>query len=213
MATASCSSLERTNYARFGHAIQFELPNILRELLLIKEPTNLLEGHVRNNNVLKKNLRQREWNIIQNVGSNLYQDFDVSLMYKIIRNLHSIVQSPTKGWGNPTAPLVSEITIGDDIERIIRIRNEFAHRGNTKVTNSELANNFALFKKIAMRFEAFLMKSNREFVSQIELIENCCMDIKTEQKYIKELKDAAAKENRRFMEINTKIDCIQLTRM
>ncbi|CAC5424500.1 unnamed protein product [Mytilus coruscus] len=158
MATASCSSLAstsslRTNYARFRHAIQFELSNILRELLLIKEPTNLLEGHVRNNNFLKKNLRQREWNIIKNIGSNLYQDFDVSLMYKIIRNLNSIVQSPTKGWDNPTGPSVSEITIGDDIERINRIRNDFAHRGNTKVIESELANNFAIFKKIAMRFE------------------------------------------------------------
>lgn len=56
-----------TNYARLGLASQNELPDMLRELLLIKEPPHLLETHINNNNFLSRNLRAYEWQIIRTV--------------------------------------------------------------------------------------------------------------------------------------------------
>ncbi|CAC5423148.1 unnamed protein product [Mytilus coruscus] len=159
----------KTNYARLGHAVQDELQNLLRELLVFKEPPHLLDGHVHANQYLSKNLRPHEWAVIQGVQTNLYNNVDVSLMYKIIRNLN-LVPPPTRGWDNQIHPMVSEITIGDDIERIRHRRNEIVHRGNTKVDNSELANYFLLFKDIAGRFEMYLCKQNQELVSRISTL-------------------------------------------
>ncbi|CAG2198941.1 unnamed protein product [Mytilus edulis] len=198
MATASCSSFSDTasaitNYARLGLATQNELPNILRKLLFIREPPHLLEAHLNNNSYLSRNLRAYEWNIIRTVRTNQYDEFDVPLMYKIIRNLN-LVPSPTQGWDNQTPPLATEITVGDDIERIRRVRNEIVHRGNTNVQDPELANYFSVFKDLASRLEISLVLSNREFVSKIENVETCCIDNDAQQLYIRRLKELAENE-------------------
>ncbi|VDH92688.1 Hypothetical predicted protein [Mytilus galloprovincialis] len=198
MATASCSSFVDTlsaitNYARLGLVTQNELPNILRELLFIKEPPHLLETHLNNNSYLSINLRAHEWNIIRTVRTNQYDEFDVPLMYKIIRNLN-LVPRPTQGWDNQIPPLATEITEGDDIERIRRVRNEIVHRGNTNVQDSELTNYFSIFKDLASRLEVTLMLSNREFVSKIENVETCCIDHDAQQLYIRRLKKLAENE-------------------
>ncbi|CAG2242913.1 unnamed protein product [Mytilus edulis] len=216
MATASCSSFVGTastitNYARLGLATQNELPNILRELLFIKEPPRLLEAHLNNNSYLSRNLRAYEWNIIRTVCSNQYNEFDVPLMYKIIRNLN-LVPRPTQGWDNQTPPSSTEITIGDDIERIRRIRNEIVHRGNTKVKDPELANYFSFFKDIARRLEVALMLTNREFVSKMENAETCCIDEDTERHYIKRLRELEKYETAlaiNFAEVRKDLVCLR----
>ncbi|CAG2225759.1 ANK [Mytilus edulis] len=216
MATASCSSFMSTsstvtNYARLGLATQNELPNILRELLLIKEPPHLLEAHLNNNSYLSRNLRAHEWNIIRTVRTNQYNEFDVPLMYKIIRNLN-LVPSPTQGWDNQTPPSSTEITVGDDIERIRRIRNEIVHRGNTNVQDPELANYFSFFKDIARRLEVALMLSNREFVSKMENAETCCIDEDTERHYIKRLRELEKYETElaiNFAEVRKDLVCLR----
>ncbi|XP_063417053.1 uncharacterized protein LOC134699382 [Mytilus trossulus] len=216
MATATCSSIVDTastftNYARLGLATQNELPNILRKLLLIKEPPHLLEAHLNNNSFLSRNLRAHEWNIITTVRTNQYDEFDVPLMYKIIRNL-KLVPMPTQGWDNQTPPLATEITVGDDIERIRRLRNEIVHRGNTNVHDHELANYFSSFKDIARRLEVTLMLSNREFVSKIENVETCCIDEDTEQHYIKRLRELEKYETELtmdFAEVRKDLVCLR----
>ncbi|VDI83096.1 Hypothetical predicted protein [Mytilus galloprovincialis] len=189
-----------TNYARLGLASQNELPDMLRELLLIKEPPHLLEAHINKNDFLLRNLRAYEWQIIRTVRENSYHDCDVPLMYKIIRNL-KLVPSPTQGWDNNTPPSTSEITIGDDVERIRRIRNEIVHRGNTNVQDSELAKYFSTFKKIASRLESYLSKPEREFVSKIEIAETCCIDNATEQRYLNRLNKLAEHEAQLSMSV------------
>lgn len=216
MATASCSSFVDTastvtNYARLGVATQNELPNILRELIFIKEPPQLLEAHLNNNSYLSRNLRAYEWNIIRTVCTNQYNEFDVPLMYKIIRNLN-LVPRPTQGWDNQTPPSSTEITIGDDIERIRRIRNEIVHRGNTNVHDHELANYFSFFKDIARRLEVALMLTNREFVSKIENAETCCIDEDTERHYIKRLRKLEKYETAlaiNFAEVRKDLACLR----
>ncbi|CAG2198588.1 ANK [Mytilus edulis] len=216
MATASCSSFVDTasaitNYARLGLATQNELPNILRKLLFIREPPHLLEAHLKNNSYLSRNLRAYEWNIIRAVRTHQYNEFDVPLMYKIIRNLN-LVPNPTQGWDNQTPPSSTEITVGDDIERIRRIRNEIVHRGNTKVKDPELANYFSFFKDIARRLEVALMLSNREFVSKLENAETCCIDEDTERHYIKRLRELEKYETElaiNFAEVRKDLVCLR----
>ncbi|CAC5376392.1 unnamed protein product [Mytilus coruscus] len=61
------TSFNSTNYARIGHAAQQLLSNILQELLFIKEPPFLLQGHVINNTFLNTTLRPDELLLINNV--------------------------------------------------------------------------------------------------------------------------------------------------
>ncbi|CAC5371899.1 unnamed protein product [Mytilus coruscus] len=188
------SSVNITNFVRICIVIQTELPNILRELLLVKEPSALLDGHIRSNSYLSKQLRAFEWKVINTVRTKQYADFDVALMYKIIRNLN-LVPPPTQGWDSQIPPTSTETTIGDDVERIRRSRNDIVHNVNTNISDVELNNRFSLFIDITSRLEVYLNKlNNREYVSKIENVETCCIDPETEQLYLRQLEDLVEKE-------------------
>ncbi|XP_071127898.1 uncharacterized protein [Mytilus edulis] len=193
MASATVHANRKTNYARIGQAAQNELPNILRELLLIKEPPNLLQSHVMQNDDLKRRLRDGDKLKIQQVANNNgYNGFDIPLMYTLIRNL-KLVPQPTQGW-DKNDPTPVELTVGDDVERIRRLRNEILHRGDADVHKDVLSVYMCRFKEIAGRLETYLGKRKDEFVSQIESLETCCMDIETERTYLDNLKELISKE-------------------
>ncbi|XP_056002635.1 uncharacterized protein LOC125659834 isoform X2 [Ostrea edulis] len=66
-----------------------------------------------------------------------YNRFDVTLLYKLLRNLCPYVE-PTLGWGK--TPSQTAIHIGDDIERFRVFRNEvYAHATSLNVTGTEFA--------------------------------------------------------------------------
>ncbi|CAG2217063.1 unnamed protein product [Mytilus edulis] len=95
--------------------------------------------------------------MINNVRTNGYVNFDIPLIYKLVRNLN-LVPSPTNGWDFHTPPAANEILPGDDIERIRRTRNEILHRGNAQLSDFDLTDYFTTFKAIAVRLEAYLGK-------------------------------------------------------
>lgn len=182
---SSGSSVNISNFIRLFIVIQNELPNILRELLFSKVPPTSLDGLIRNNAYLSS-LRAFELAVIATVLTKQYADFDVSLMYKIIRNL-KLVPPPTQGWDNRIPPTSTEITIGDDVERIRRSRNDYIHNVNKNISDVELNNWFSLFIDIASRLEVFMNKHNREYVSKIEKVKVCCIDPETKQMYLRQL--------------------------
>ncbi|CAC5416258.1 unnamed protein product [Mytilus coruscus] len=94
-----------------------------------------------------------------------YADFDVALMYKIIRSLN-LVPSQTQGWDYRIPPTSTETTIRDDVERIRRSRNDIVHNVNTSISDVELNNNFSLFIDIASRLET--RKQNKLYILQLE---------------------------------------------
>ncbi|XP_052070067.1 uncharacterized protein LOC127708924 [Mytilus californianus] len=179
----------KTNYARLGHAVHHLLPTFLQEVLLHFEKTHTIYRNCNRNKSLSHRLKPGEWARLRKVEQNGYDDFDIPLIYTILRNLHETAARPTKGWEHPNEPLINEIEIGDDIERCRRNRDEIIHRGNTKVTDRELNQYFDVFKTIAERFEKVCNKRNNEFVSTVEHLQACCMDEATEQKYFEELQD------------------------
>jgi hypothetical protein len=72
--------------------------------------------------------------------------------------------------------VLTETTIGDDLERFRKSRNEISHRGNTNVSDQELTEYFTQFKEIAQRLELVLNKKKNELVSEFQNLETCCMD-------------------------------------
>ncbi|CAG2238023.1 unnamed protein product [Mytilus edulis] len=175
-----------TNYARIGHAAQQLFPDILQELITIKESPQKLSGDVNANKYLSNKLRSYEWSMINDVVTKGYADFDIPLIYTLVRNLN-LVPRPTQGWDYRTAPCLTEVTPGDDIERIRKFRNETLHRGNAQVTDTELSQIFTQFKEIAGRLETYMGKQTGEFVDKFMDLETCCMDEDTRTMYIERL--------------------------
>ncbi|CAG2188628.1 unnamed protein product [Mytilus edulis] len=158
---AVCSSGSlMTNYARIGHAAQQVFPDILQNIIAIKENQHILHRDVIRNRYLNRNLRADEWSMINNVRTNGYVNFDIPLIYKLVRNLN-LVAPPSKGWDFHMDPTVTEILPGDDIERIRRTRNKILHRGNAQVSDSNLTDYFTTFKDIATRLK-FTWESQKE---------------------------------------------------
>ena len=68
------------------------------------------------------------------VFSGTYADFDVSLLYVLIRNLTGISNHKT-GWGN--VPDMSDNSIAANVERIRLVRNKYAHGSTSQLTDKE----------------------------------------------------------------------------
>jgi hypothetical protein len=174
------SSCTKTNYARLGHASQSLIPKLLQQLLLFYEPTSRILNDCFSNSYLKKKLNAIEWLNIRKANTDDYADFDIPLIYKLLRNL-KLIPPPTRGWEPQGGPVLTETTIGDDLERFRKSRNDIFHRGNTNVSDQELTEYFTQFKEIAQRFELVLNKKTNELVSEFQNLETCCMDGISEQ--------------------------------
>lgn len=69
-----------------------------------------------------------------------YSNFDVTLLYKLIRNLCPSLE-PTQGWGED--PADTDIQIGDDIERLRIFRNNIVRHSSSEISDSD----FEIFLK------------------------------------------------------------------
>lgn len=169
---ASNKSKNLNNTAKLTYAAQHLMPEVLQELLRIKEPCHMIADHVRNDRKLWSSLSKTERAIILKATTEGYTHFDTPLIYKILKSLNT-VSHPTKGWGHETDPESSETSVGDDVERILRYGNEIAHTivWNCKVTDSELTQWLSEFKDVAKRMEIYLGTSNGHFTNKLENLE------------------------------------------
>jgi hypothetical protein len=200
MATAGNVGVShKTHYARLGHASQHLVPKILQKLLLsLEHPSQLYQKCFTNTAFTSRRLSSEEWNKIKTASTKGYANFDIPLVYTILRNINTRIAPPTRGWDCNTDPLPHDTTIGDDLERCRRTRNHIIHRGNTVVTDQELDEYFNLFKGMAGRLENILNKTPGEFVTEFEYLKTCCMDETTENIYLENIRDLA--ENAKEME-------------
>ena len=178
------STCAKTNYARLGHASHSLIPKLLQQLLLFYEPTTGILNDCLNNSYLKNKLNANEWINICKASTEGYADFDIPLIYKLLRNL-KLIPPPTRGWEPRGGPVLTETTIGDDLERFRNSRNKIdhkvVHKGNTHFLDQELTEYFTQFKEIAQRLQLVLNKKKNEFVSEFQNLETCCMDGDYEQ--------------------------------
>lgn len=85
-----------------------------------------------------------------------YGNFDVSLLYTLIRNLCSSCSSlkPTQGWGND--PQEADVIIGDDIERVRIFRNKYqAHNVKVEFTDSVFEVIYSDIESVIKRMQNF----------------------------------------------------------
>lgn len=82
-----------------------------------------------------------------------YSNFDVTLLYRLIRNLCPTLK-PSKQWGKE--PKATDLTIGDDIERIRLFRNKhYAHADSAEIPDSEFTDLWNEGKSLIHRLQNF----------------------------------------------------------
>lgn len=111
-----------------------------------------------------------------------YSNFDVTLLYKLIRNLCPGFL-PTQGWGSK--PKCSDIQIGDDIERIRVFRNEFGHAKSSTISDSEFQIRWTELKLVIRRLEKTMSKTgyNTNYERQLRSIEELDLGNNAREKY------------------------------
>eukprot|EP00105_Crassostrea_gigas_P015056 XP_011431935.1 PREDICTED: uncharacterized protein LOC105331445 isoform X7 [Crassostrea gigas] len=135
-------------------------------------------------------LRREQENIcfIPPPGQPDYNDFDVTLLYTLIRNLSSASLNPTslnptKGWGK--VPDSSHMRIGDDIERLRLMRNKFAHANSAGIPEAEFQVLWNDLKSVIPRIQTFMNStgSNVNYEQKLADIERTDFGFGDLQKY------------------------------
>ncbi|XP_062604654.1 uncharacterized protein LOC134266426, partial [Saccostrea cucullata] len=135
----------------------------------------------------KLQLYPEQERLLQDAQHTGYKNFDISLSYKIIRNVCSKIPKPTKGrWGQNKMPAPGETTVGDDIERIRLMRNSLTgHVSSASTSQTEFDDTWSLMAGICQRLETFTKK---KYMDNLIYIENLILKEKDEDDIIERLK-------------------------
>lgn len=102
-------------------------------------------------------------------GQPIYKEFDVSLLYTLIRNLCSSFK-PTQGWG--TEPKTTDMQDGDDIERLRLFRNNYyGHADSTKLPDGDFENLWKELKSVIKRLQTKTW-SKTNYEEELKKVEN-----------------------------------------
>nr|XP_022318531.1 uncharacterized protein LOC111121518 [Crassostrea virginica] len=192
MATSLSSTIsteDRTRFFRLILVIIEELTQILRDLLHNEIPPTLIFKEVDH---LAKTLRKDQIAVISDANTRGYQDFDITLLYTLLRNVCQNITPPSQNWGVSTMPSPSEVTVGDDIERIRLIRNNlFGHISKAAISKTEFKKHWSILSGICTRIQTIL---NKDYVKRLQTVEECSIDPETEEKYLQLIKRQVEEE-------------------
>lgn len=117
----------------------------------------------------KNKLRQDQLKIcfIPPPGKPNYNDFDVTLLYTLTRNLCPLL-TPTQGWG--IEPRTTDTLIGDDIERLRLFRNNYyGHADSTEISDVEFEDLWKHVKSTIRRIGNYTNSSYEQEFNKIEM--------------------------------------------
>ncbi|VDI75730.1 Hypothetical predicted protein [Mytilus galloprovincialis] len=142
-------------------------PKITRDLVHdIINPTELF--HLLQNSYIRNTFTERENNMVESLVSNGYNECDVDFIYKIV---WQYLPKPRCGW--QTFPENSDLSVGDDLQRIYLRSKLFYSRPRVEILGEEFAAWFKEFKDVAKRIDIFLHKQADEtYLCKISNIES-----------------------------------------
>lgn len=188
------------NFLRCELVVYEVLTNIMREYMA---PEGISPKAIYNNIMkciaFKKTLTPPEFKKIQYLDTAGFEEFDISLMYKIVKHRQFsmiIPDIPTRNWGSE--PTSAENSFGDNIMRIVNCRNELVHKNNTTLLELDFKNYFDRYLDIARRAEEHLSKSEENLRSQIRKYKTCSIDKDMEEKTDKLSRENEALKKSRF---------------
>ncbi|XP_062607008.1 uncharacterized protein LOC134268778 [Saccostrea cucullata] len=169
---ASGQNLEgRSRFAKLGMATNDVLNKAYRDILESEIPASDIENKVdllSNKKLKSLNLNANQEDQLKKAKISGYEEFDISLTYKLIRNICSKIPKPTKGkWGEE--PAAGEVRVGDDIERIRSIRNRLAaHMSSASIPQTEFDDTWSTMSDVCQRLETFTRKKYLDSLKGIQ---------------------------------------------
>ena len=180
--SSSGSDEDRTRFFSLSLIIIDELTQILRDLLHNEVPPTQIFKEVIKLNHLTKTLRKDQIAVLSDAKTRGYKDFDITLLYALLRNVCQNITPPSQNWGVSTMPSQSEVTLGDDIERIRLIRNNlFGHISEAAISKTEFKRYLSIISGICSRIQTVL---NKDYVKRLQDAEGRSIDPETEEKYL-----------------------------
>ncbi|XP_062585884.1 uncharacterized protein LOC134247557 [Saccostrea cucullata] len=177
---------DRSRFAKLGMAINEELTQACRDVLEMEVPPGLVYNKVKSSSIYKK-IRPEQELYLLGAKTDGYKEFDITLLYTLIRNICTKVPLPTKGWGGNTMPSVGETTIGDDIERIRMIRNKMSgHISSASIPQSDFDDTWSLIIDICQRLQTYTKK---DYMSGLSNIQSQALEEEYELTVIEKLKE------------------------
>ena len=173
--------------------------DILRDALYYHIKPAVVVSYVLASRYFRNNpLNVHQMSMLQNANTKGdYSEFDITLIYSLLRNLPATNTSlrPTAGWGKlPVA--TGDITLGDDIERIREIRNEvYGHVATTALSDALYTRYMTELQTICIRMDmthaGCLMSSTprtQTYAQTLTDIQLVCMDPDTEARYTESIR-------------------------
>ena len=178
---------ENENYARLSRAIVDLMTFVLREILtLYILPADAEKKALPFASTKLKNLRAEQWDLIHKANTYGYADFDITLLYALLRNLCTSVPRPSKTWGRNDLPKSSEVTLGDDIERIRIVKNCLqSHTPTTILSDAEFEDYWKILRDVCVRLDSLF---NKKYTDDLDELKTICMDSAIQKKYSDNLK-------------------------
>lgn len=152
--TSTTLSQTQLNFARFS-IVSIDINKLtLQDILTIFIQPIDLDQEIQNCDPLVKGkykLNPDQRNTCCNPPD--YSKFDITLLYRLIRNLCPSLE-PTNKWGNK--PASNDLEVGDDIERIRYLRNSIvAHSASAEISDDKFKDLWSDVKCIIQRCQQY----------------------------------------------------------
>ncbi|KAK3107609.1 hypothetical protein FSP39_018260 [Pinctada imbricata] len=190
MATSKYSSTKETsNRSRVSRVLLGPCVDQLRDVLRHHVPPQTFPQVIqRHRHKLPKLTKPQMDLILPRSGhyTGNYSDFDISLLYTLLRNICNI-PPPTKGWGKDPDP--NDVSLSANIERIRITRNkEYGNPLSSSLSNSDFNDIWSTVKSSVIQIDIFL-NNNRTYEKEVEFLKNETMDPEMAKQYDGKLRD------------------------
>lgn len=185
--------METTYFAREARVILGPCTDIMRDVLtknitpsdLSKEVIKFIEQQSKKRTERKKGKKPPfSKDQLQLIHGKNYSDFDITLLYSLLRNVCQITPH-INGWGNDPSP--NDRSVSANIERIRLKRNKYGHSSKPLITEKEFKKTFQEISQIIQELEEYLETSSTDYHDEVQKIETCSMDPAECAKYIEQL--------------------------
>ncbi|XP_062596601.1 uncharacterized protein LOC134258057 [Saccostrea cucullata] len=169
------STEETTNANRACRLLLGPCTDQLRDVLRKEVPPHAFAFEISKQKLNLPRLNPEQRNLIlPNIGSysGNYDDFDISLLYILLRNICNI--KPHKiGWGK--VPDVNDVCLSANIERVRLARNSTVHSASPSLANSELNDIWTSVRFAVVEMDSFLLNGNY-YQREVDLLRHTTMD-------------------------------------
>lgn len=172
---------ETTNFAREAQIILGPCTGLLQDILKRNIPESTFVSNLKTFITNHTNLFSKEQLKVAMKGN--YSDFDISLLYCLLRNMCSIPQH-TNNWGNYPSPV--DRSLSANIERIRFLRNKYGHGTSFSLSDSEFQKEWDYIFQIIKELEGYL-GTGTDYQETLSKLKHSSMDPKLEKNYIEKL--------------------------